>query len=155
MKLPIPIDPKMLEQYAAWAIQVHRQGSGVELRYDDDSVSRLDQWINDHRHEITPQGAEYMAAVFGAFVGECMRRELGGVWERQGEDWGIRLTMTNLPGLTGTTLCFPLQWTRDHLRKDSPESIALKFQLMRTLCKYDPGDVTTETSGDLIRDPAA
>ena len=86
MKLPIPIDPKMLEQYAAWAIQVHHQGSGVELRYDDDSVSRLDRWINDHRHEITPQGIEYLGAVFGAFLGECMRRELGGVWEQQGDE---------------------------------------------------------------------
>ncbi len=142
----IPLSPDVLERFAGYAISTLRESSGLELSCDQESVFKLDQWINEHRHELSPAGIDALGLIFGAFLGECMRRELGGVWEESDGTWAIRLPRTEPAEKFSECIEFPIRKAHRHLLEGESQSIASMFMIASALCdpNLDPSDLRYE-----------
>ena len=87
-----PPPPAILEAVSACVRYVHAK-YGVLLDGTQDTLSLLDQYVKDARAEIAakPAAIELLATSAGAYLGEVMRRELGGEWFAEGDPSGYKL----------------------------------------------------------------
>ena len=100
---------------------------GVTLAYDEPSVEWLDDYIERIREHLDRDVVASLIDGFGSFLGECIRRGLGGKWELMEGRWGIRFD----EGMT----TFPLTWVEKQFSDghEAGESIASKYQTIATI----------------------
>jgi hypothetical protein len=72
-----------IQKLAAKHVAVGKTVFGIEFDYSEESLQKLDEAISKH----FPHGnvLDSTIEVYGAYVGETVRRTLGGVWA-QSED---------------------------------------------------------------------
>src|ERR1700732_2956396 len=87
-----PAPPAVAELAASCARFVHAK-YGVPLDGTSDTLSLLDQYVRDARRDLVvkPEALDLLEASIGAYLGEVMRRALGGMWFATGDYDGWRL----------------------------------------------------------------
>lgn len=71
-------------------IRTLRSQTGVELKYDAESVAWLDGFIERQRESFPGDEAEGLVIVIGSFLGECVIANFGGRWsDREDEGWCV------------------------------------------------------------------
>lgn len=100
---------------------------GRPLGYDWDGAYRLDEiahwYVAEGWRSIPP---DEMAIQLGAFLGECILRELGGQWHEADLVWDTALTVG-----TGLT-CYPFAKARARLAPDSVDPLTQYLDHLRT-----------------------
>lgn len=93
----VPPPPAVAEAVSACVRFVHAK-YGVLLDGTQDTLSLLDQYVKDARSEIAakPAALELLTTSSGAYLGEVLRRELGGEWFAEGDPAGWRLYFTHV-----------------------------------------------------------
>ncbi len=82
--------PSELQDDAKLVIDIMNEKEAVQLDFSADSISWLDTYINQHRNDISEQDKHILREKFGAFVGETIRQNYGGRWDKaEGEEWMI------------------------------------------------------------------
>lgn len=91
----------LAEQMAASAkeaMKLTRKYFVVELDYTPESLTNLDDVIDDYRFAMpngeTPDAVALLVRTWGAYVGEVVRKKLGGRWNEYGEASDESVTMT-------------------------------------------------------------
>ena len=83
-------DSVELQEDAQLVIEVLSEKAEIQLDYSADSVSWLDTYIEEHRHELDERDKSLLQEKFGAFLGESMRHNYGGRWVKgSGNSWTI------------------------------------------------------------------
>lgn len=111
---------EQLVQLADQHVSASRSTYGVELDYSEDSLLQLDRIIS----EVHPNGAALEQTVihFGAYVGETIRRNLGGEWmqDENGQTW--------LQNIGGQDLkAAPLTWAHKRFANGSEDALTFKY----------------------------
>ncbi|MBK8218921.1 MAG: hypothetical protein IPK71_34765 [Myxococcales bacterium] len=95
---PLPEDelgppPAVIAEGVSACVRYVHAKYGVLLDGTQDTLSLLDQYVRDARAEITakPAALDLLALSAGAYLGEVMRREMGGTWFAEGDASGFRL----------------------------------------------------------------
>ncbi len=79
-----------LQEDAQLVIDVLSENAEVDLDFSADSVSWLDAYIEEHRHELDERDKSLLQEKFGAYLGESIRRNYGGRWVKgSGDRWMI------------------------------------------------------------------
>lgn len=81
--------PSELQDDAKLVIDIMNEKEAVQLDFSADSISWLDTYINQHRSDISEQDKHILREKFGAFVGETIRQNYGGRWDKAGDEWMI------------------------------------------------------------------
>lgn len=89
-----PSPPEVLELAASCARFVHAK-YGVPMDGTSDTLSLLDQYVRDARADIQvkPETLDLLQGTIGAYLGEVIRRDLGGEWFAKGAHEAWRLQM--------------------------------------------------------------
>ena len=77
-------DSVALQEDAQLVIDVLSEKEAIQLDYSADSISWLDTYIEQHRHELDARDKTLLQEKFGAFLGESIRHNYGGRWVRDG-----------------------------------------------------------------------
>jgi tellurite resistance protein len=98
---------------------------GMDFDYSEESLKRIDEAIT----KFHPEGAsmETTIVVYGAYIGETMRRTLGGVWAQDGEG----NTYLGNVGAAGIQ-AFPLSWAQKRFANGIEDSIAYKYSYVKS-----------------------
>jgi len=65
---------------------------GVHLQFDEESVKWLDGYIERIRPNVDESSIEGVSNSVGAFPGECIIANYGGIWAQSEEgDWGASI----------------------------------------------------------------
>lgn len=81
LQLRYPATPDTAAEHAALAVAVAREEFDDDLDFSADSLDRADVHIESLREDgLTAEDAAEALFVLGCYVGEVMRRELGGEW---------------------------------------------------------------------------
>lgn len=111
-----------------------KQNYSLALDFGPESVRALDTWINQYRWSIPANGVESMSLALGAYVGECLRRLIGGAWQYDDGRWGLHLPTEKLPeGISGVVF-FPIARARRHFLEGRSRSIYAAFEIQVALC---------------------
>lgn len=79
--------PAEVLEYADQAVQYVRRALGMTLEYDSETLPVLDHYLRSVPGE-NAAAAHLVAATAGAYFGEVIVRQLGGVWELPSRDPG-------------------------------------------------------------------
>jgi hypothetical protein len=96
--------PQPVAELSAACMRYVATRYGVMLDFRPETLSLLDQYVADGRKEIEEKRAQgdatgadgtatLVSAAAGAYLGEVIRHELGGMWFSEGEHDGWRLDM--------------------------------------------------------------
>ena len=84
------------QEDAQLVIDVLSEKEQVQLDFSAESISWLDNYIDEHRAELDDGDKLLLQEKFGAFLGESIRRNFGGRWVRGGDDnWMIEFGETD------------------------------------------------------------
>jgi len=83
--------PIQFQQYAQIHIDTARQSFSVDLKYDEESILKLDDMIQSAWPEKPPVQIDNVILLFGSFLGEAIRHTLGGEWVKKEQGWGIKI----------------------------------------------------------------
>ncbi len=124
---------EQLVQLADQHVSASRSTYGLELDFSEDSLLQLDRIIS----EIHPNGAALELTVihFGAYVGETIRRNLGGDWmqDADGQTW-----LQNIGGQDVKVP--PLAWAHKRFGNGSVDALTAKYARIKHLAAGDePG----------------
>ena len=72
-------------------IDTAKQSFDVDLKYDEESVLKLDDIIQSAWPEKPPVQIDSVILVFGSFLGEAIKHTLGGEWVRTEQGWGVKI----------------------------------------------------------------
>jgi hypothetical protein len=116
-----------LERLAVSFITGMRRVYGVELRYDSDSVSWLDGYLERLRQlkDWDPEEAAGLAGTLGSFLGECMIAGYGGSWTQHQGMWAVEFA--------SDVLAFPHAKVLKHLENGSNDSVASFYRAIPAL----------------------
>lgn len=83
--------------FGALASEFHQRMEdfyGITLQNDREAVVWLDQWLEAVRMELPTALFGQVADLCGAFIGEYLRKTIGGNWQYQEEErrWGVKLS---------------------------------------------------------------
>lgn len=107
------------QEDAQLVIDVLSEKEHVQLDYSAESISWLDNYIDEHRSELNDVEKLLLQEKFGAFLGESILRNFGGRWVRSGNDrWMI--------ALGETVKASPFELIAEHL--DHHTALAHEFQ---------------------------
>ncbi|OGS51028.1 MAG: hypothetical protein A3K65_02000 [Euryarchaeota archaeon RBG_16_68_12] len=83
-------DPKQFAHWADLNIKAARDTMGLDLRYDLESLRKLDAMVDAIGK---PEDLGQMVMIIGSFLGETLRRVYGGrwVWDPQWRTWAVLL----------------------------------------------------------------
>ncbi|MEJ7847626.1 MAG: hypothetical protein WKF92_06025 [Pyrinomonadaceae bacterium] len=107
------------------AIDMFSKFESITLNYDVESVKHLDQFINEKRHIFIDDTRDRMVSVFGAFLGESIRRNYGGSWNMIDDRAGIQFDENNA--------IFPFGKVRKQFENGGEDSILSFFQTIPTV----------------------
>lgn len=112
-----------LAEQAASMAQVHVESSKQILQLDFDYSPESLQLVDFVISRFHPNGAalESTSVCYGAYIGEVIRRKLGGEW-RQNEEFGMALS-----NVGGRVTVVPFNWARKRLENGEEDSIAFKY----------------------------
>ncbi len=90
--------PLEVAELAAACIRFVTARYGVALDFQPDTLALLDQWVRDARHEsdLGPEVVDLVQSAAGAYLGEVIRRERGGMWSTEGEPSTWRLFLSTV-----------------------------------------------------------
>lgn len=125
--------------HAAVAVEYARQERGLVLDYTPESVEQVEAILAWHysiiprsfihrlfRRRIRERGIRLMAAGYGSYIGETIRRTWGGSWQ---VDHPV-----NGPGSFPLTCrgqdAFPILWCDKRLRNGPEDNVWHKFKLI-------------------------
>jgi hypothetical protein len=113
-----------MEQLAASFLSMAQKIFGLPFDFSEQSLTHLDQLITD----AYPNGNALDSTLlpFGAYVGETIRHNLGGVWV-QTEESGSSLRDVGGQGI-GT---YPFTWVRKRFENGMEDSIAYKYSYVK------------------------
>ena len=125
----------IMAQAAEMQVQQAKDKYGVTLDYQPASIQRVDailgrlhgQYLsspNDKRWDTEGLG-------WGAYVGEVIRRQYGGTWEREDREVG-----QPLPLHWSKSVSFPVAWCVKRIRNGDEDNIWFKYQVV-TSPEYD------------------
>jgi hypothetical protein len=108
----------------------------VELNYSTESLSNLEKVLSDMHDEhvhtpIREQGLRIRSFAIGAYVGEVMRRRIGGHWQEDKSATGDNLSLV----LPSGTEAFPLSWVYKRIVNGSDDNIEHKVAVVLELEK--------------------
>jgi hypothetical protein len=129
----------MMAAYAADAVDHARETCGVPLDYDPGSVAQVEA-ILGKLYEGIPRGLfarlfgkgpspDVIAAIckmYGAYIGECIRRKWGGEWETDHPVAGPQSFPIDSQGHQS----FPLGWCYKRLRAGPEDNVWHKLQVL-------------------------
>lgn len=78
-----------LQYDAKLVIDIMNEKEDVKLEFSADSISWLDEYINQHRNNLNDHEKQLFREKFGAFVGEAIRHTYGGQWVQAEDEWLI------------------------------------------------------------------
>lgn len=105
------LQPSELHNDAKLVIDVMSEKEDVQLDFSADSISWLDTYINQHRHNLNDNDKHILREKLGAFVGETIRRTYGGQWVQAGNEWMI--------GFNDETATSPFEMVHAQLEDES------------------------------------
>lgn len=85
------MEPTQFQKYAQIHIDTTRQIMGVELKFDEESIMKLDDIISSAWPETPPVQLDSVVLTFGSFLGEAMRQTLGGEWVQTETSYGLKI----------------------------------------------------------------
>jgi hypothetical protein len=105
-----------IEDLTRQAVQVGRERFGVSLDFSMSSLSQVDNLLRQaaqlyKTQQFTPQGLDRTAEVWGAYIGETIRRNKGGKWQSNKNETGDRRFML----ITSDGNIFPFQHVRQKI----------------------------------------
>ncbi len=136
-------EPKRLvDSFPAYAekhIEAIERNFEVRLSYDEASFARLDEIIEEGWGGGTPALPDTTVLSFGSFVGECIRRLLGGQWEYD-EEMGYCLA-----GIGGTSAkVFPFGKVRKRFANGEEDSLAFYYAALKHIVEQERGEARAE-----------
>jgi hypothetical protein len=94
----------------------------IRLDYDADSVIWLNDYLERNRHVLEKmKSAENSFNLYGAFLGECLRRNYQGTWTVKDGNWGVMI---------GTGVAFPFTKVSKQIHGDASDSIASFYRIV-------------------------
>ncbi|MDP9035347.1 MAG: hypothetical protein M3O50_11110 [Myxococcota bacterium] len=122
--------PLPVSELAAACVRFVAGRYGARLDFAPETLSFVDQWIRDARADLSsrPEAVDLVQSAAGAYLGEVIRRQFGGVWFADGDHSGWRLHMS-------TVYCAfnPIGMAREALLLASADGWHAHFEL-------DPGE---------------
>ena len=106
--------PKLAEAHR----KMSKSNFGVELDYSAESLALLDKIIDEHFPKKQAPAMDTTLLTFGAYVGETIRRLLGGEWE---ETDNHELALNKVGGIAQL---FPMNKTRKRFENGIEDSLA-------------------------------
>ena len=93
---------------AQLVVDTLREKEDVRLDFSAESVSWLDDYIAEHRAALDAGEKRLLQEKFGAYLGESMRRAVGGKWVADaGDRWIIAFSERDHAS--------PFEWIAEHL----------------------------------------
>lgn len=84
-----PSPEQQIQYNADLVVQIMHEQLGVTLAYDERAVAWLDAYIEQQRLTLASETIDHLVDRFGAFLGECVRRQFGGAWGQINGQWAI------------------------------------------------------------------
>ena len=119
----------MISKHAQDVVGYFHNVEGDELAYDAEGIAILAETILDYRESLQPAIQDSLIGDFGAYLGECIRRELGGEWEYIAGELYVRI----LPNL----VAYPFAQVEAQFRLGEIRSIARFFDTISILRVID------------------
>jgi hypothetical protein len=85
------MEPAQFQQFAQIHIATAKQSFDINLKYDEESILKLDGLIDSAWLDKLPTELDSIILLFGSFLGEAIRHTLGGVWVEAEQGWGLRV----------------------------------------------------------------
>jgi hypothetical protein len=122
-----------MQELAAKHEELARTNFDVTLDYSEATLAMTDDIIAKHWNE-PPVMLDQIVMTFGAYVGETIRRHLGGHWEYD-EERGY-----NLVGMVNSDMRInPFAKVRKRFLNGDEDSIAYCYQVIRKVCEERTG----------------
>ncbi|HOX97082.1 MAG TPA: hypothetical protein PL066_01850 [bacterium] len=85
------MDQNQFKQYSQIYIDTTKQSFGIELNYDEESILKLDNIIQESWPDKPPIQIDNVIVLFGSFLGEAIKQTLGGEWVETEQGLGIKI----------------------------------------------------------------
>jgi hypothetical protein len=85
------MEQNQFSQYAQIHINTTKKAFGVDLDFNEESILKLDEIIEQAWPDQPPVMIDNTIALFGSFLGEAIRRVLGGEWVENDGGWGVKI----------------------------------------------------------------
>ena len=115
-------------------IKLMERHSGVRLNYDEASFAQLDEMIEEGWGGEAPAMLDTTVLPFGSFVGESIRRLLGGEWGYD-EDKGCHLTQVGGVGMT----LFPFDKVKKRFLNGDEDSLESYYAKIKQIVEQERG----------------
>ena len=123
-----PTDPvEAIRANAQLVVTTMKVNSGVDLRFDAESVKWLDGYIERNRATLDADTKEKLVDVLGAYLGEAMIRSYGGQWEKYQNTWCVSFGEKNK--------AFPFGKVAKQIRNGEGDSIYSFFTAVPVVMK--------------------
>lgn len=120
-------DEKIFRETADNFIASVAESMGAHLSYDEESVKWVDDFLSRTREEYSEEQRERLAAMAGAFLGECIIENFGGAWDLDEYGWAIHFDEE--------TAVYPFSKTWKHLENGPEDSIYSLYSSIPVLFK--------------------
>ncbi len=130
-----PEDPARFAEAADLHIETARRTMGLDLRYDLESLMKLDAMVDAIGK---PKHLDQMVMVLGSYLGETLRRVYGGrwVWDPQWRTWAVLLPKKG----GGETGPFPFAKVQKRFQNGMEDSISFFVTVTDKIVRGDiPG----------------
>jgi hypothetical protein len=104
-----------IRRNADLVVKIFAENNNVNLDFDEASVEWLDGYIERNRENFDDATINKLTGIFGSFLGECICRNFGGVWQET--ENGLAVTFSDGNG------AFPLNKIGKHFRNGAEDSI--------------------------------
>ncbi len=136
-----PTITDMMQAYAQDAVDLAEERFGIHLDYSEASIAQVEQ-ILDQFHKSIPQGffkkllkrgptpevVDQVAKMFGGYLGEVIRRHLGGEWTL---DSGIDPEPTITLALSNASKVFPPGKVYKRLMNGEGDGVPFYYQVIK------------------------
>ena len=86
LDLPFPLEPEHAGQHAELVVTAAAEIGDLHLDYSPASLEEVDAVVEGFRHDgVSLQELAELLVGFGCYLGEVVRRELGGFWQAEAE----------------------------------------------------------------------
>jgi hypothetical protein len=123
----------MMAQLAATHVKAVYELMDTLLDFTPGSLNRVDELISTHFPNGTTM--ERTPVFWGAYVGETVRRNLGGEWTAN-EELGAHLT-----GVGGIVTLFPVTWAFKRFENGEGDSVAYKYKVAEKTIRDEGGTI--------------
>ncbi|MEW6408352.1 MAG: hypothetical protein AB1465_06730 [Patescibacteria group bacterium] len=126
------MEQNQFRQYAQIHIDTTKQSLGVELGFDEQSILKLDNLIQEAWPDQPPAQLDNVVLLFGSFLGEAIKQTLGGEWIQTEQGWGIKIDDATLMVFTKV---------KKRLLNGMEDSISYYYQSTKGMLKNNFKDI--------------